>query len=76
MNYIKQLQQENAELKANRDYTERQITYLLTYLSSDKFQGIENNYVNAKEMFTQLLLLRSNLNTTDKVPPGESDPRD
>ena len=62
MNYIKQLQQENAELKANRDYTERQITYMLTYLSSDKFQGIDNNYVNAKEMFTKLLLLRSNLN--------------
>ena len=63
----KQLQEEIEELKANRDYTERQITYMLRYLSSDKFKGsTENNYVNAEEMFHKLLTLRSNLNIKEE----------
>jgi hypothetical protein len=61
MHYVKRLQQENKDLQDHKEYTARQITSILVYLDSDKFKGPGNQYVNSKEMFTQLLLLRSNL---------------
>ena len=61
MNYIKQLQQDNAELKERLAAADQNITYILTYLNSSKFQGVDNNYVDASEMFNKLMDFRSNL---------------
>ena len=46
MNYIKQLQHENAELRQQLAVTERDIKNVPEYLSSTKFQGVENDYVH------------------------------
>ena len=46
MNYIKQLQHENAELKQQLAVTEQDIKNVLEYLSCPKFQGIDNDYVH------------------------------
>lgn len=46
MNYIKQLQHENTELKQQLAVTERDIKNVLEYLSCPKFQGIDNDYVH------------------------------
>ncbi len=48
-------------LKTKRDATEQEITEKLAYLGGSKFQGPDNNYVNAREMYSFLLNLRSNL---------------
>jgi hypothetical protein len=63
MNYIKQLQNEvsakNEQLQTAFDRT----TDILRYLSSEKFHGFENNYVNteeAKRLITELRNLVSN----------------
>lgn len=36
-----------------------ELTHTLSYLSSSKFQGFENNYVNAQEMANRILEIRS-----------------
>lgn len=46
MNYIKKLQQENAELKQNLKETEENVLDILAYLSLPKFQGEGNDYVH------------------------------
>ena len=63
MNYIKQLQNEvsakNEQLQTAFDRT----TDLLRYLSSEKFHGLENNYLNteeAKRLITEMRTLVSN----------------
>ena len=35
-----------------------EITELLIYLASSKFQGVENNFVNAREMYDKIARLR------------------
>lgn len=35
-----------------------ELTELLVYLASSKFQGVENNYVNAREMYDKIARLR------------------
>jgi len=61
MNYIKQLQQENKALKENIQSASQEITDTLKYLSLDKFQGTENNFVNASEMRSRFLEIRKTL---------------
>ena len=62
MNYIKQLQQENKELKETIQATAEEVQNILFYLGSKKFQGMENNFVNAQEMQTKILNIRTLLN--------------
>lgn len=60
-NYIQTLQDQKAELHNRIDSTEEMCTELLRYLSSDKFSGADNNYVNATKMFNRVLAIRFNL---------------
>lgn len=63
MNYIKQLQQ---EVKAKEEQLQTafdKTTDLLRYLSSEKFHGLENNYVNAEEARRLISELRSIVST-------------
>lgn len=46
MNYIKKLQAENDQLKQKIESIQGQLTEILAYLNSEKFHGIENNYVH------------------------------
>jgi hypothetical protein len=41
------------------DLISEELTDTLVYLSSSKFQGFENNYVNAQEMANRILEIRS-----------------
>jgi hypothetical protein len=45
----------------NLQTMEEDIVRLMSYLSSPKFHGIENNYVNASEMYIALNELRNKL---------------
>mgnify|MGYP003662731170 CR=1 FL=1 len=46
MNHILRLQTENDDLKAQIKLIDEKITDMLRYLSSDKFHGVDNNYVH------------------------------
>lgn len=46
MNYIKQLQADNQELKNRLDTVEEQLIELLAYYNSNKFHGVENDYAH------------------------------
>ncbi|CAB4152803.1 hypothetical protein UFOVP606_27 [uncultured Caudovirales phage] len=62
MNYIaklKELQEKNLQGTLE---LEAAINDLLIYLASDKFAGVENNYVNASEMFRRVFELKQLLN--------------
>lgn len=61
MNFIQRLQEENKILQITIENTQEEIKELLEYLASDKFTGIENNYVNAKEMYQRIVELRNTL---------------
>ena len=41
------------------DLLSEELTNTLSYLCSSKFQGFENNYVNAQEMANRILEIRS-----------------
>ena len=58
-NYITNLQTENAELKAQVEGLREGLTDLLSYLGSSKFQGFDNDWVSASEMFRKVMELRS-----------------
>ena len=62
MNYIKQLQLENQELKNRIIESQEIITELYHYLMLPKFA--ENNYVNKQDIFNRLDSARILLNTT------------
>lgn len=62
MNYIKKLELENEELKKNLVATDTEIQNFLIYLTSDKFSGFENNFVNATEVRARLLEIRNQIN--------------
>lgn len=61
MNYIKQLQQELTDEQLNRASAIDLINAHLRYLSSEKFRGFENNYINAQEVASMMLHLREHL---------------
>ena len=46
-------------LQANNEKINDELTELMRYLASVKFQGIENNYVNAAEMYNRIQAIRS-----------------
>lgn len=48
MNYIKQLQTENQELKNSMEYALELLIEMQSYYSSDKFMGPENDYAHIK----------------------------
>lgn len=58
MNYIKRLQQENAELKAQLERTHESAMDLWTYCASEKFQGPTGyggpTYINKDDIFLRL----------------------
>lgn len=45
-------------LQENNNKIADEINNLLVYLGSTKFQGPDNNYVNAKEMYGRMMELR------------------
>lgn len=61
MNYIKQLQLENQELKNRITESQEVITELYRYLMLPKFA--ENNMVNKQDIFNRLDPARQLLNT-------------
>jgi hypothetical protein len=61
MNYIKQIQQQIAEQQKQNEETREMITDFMIYLSSEKFQGFENNYVNANEAYNMLATIKNKL---------------
>jgi len=61
MNHIKRLQEESREYTKLRCELVDLISDKMAYLASDKFQGPNNNYVNAREMFAFLAELRIKL---------------
>lgn len=63
MNYIQKLKQENEMLKQSIECADLKITEKLTYLTSSKFQGHENNFVNATEAYQMLMDIRMQLNS-------------
>lgn len=58
MRYINKLQTENEALKVRLTSIEDELTSVLSYLSSEKFQGELNNYVNSDEMFSRIREIR------------------
>ena len=46
-------------LQANNEKINAELTDLMRYLASVKFQGVENNYVNAAEMYNRIQAVRS-----------------
>ena len=62
MNYIKKLQELQQKNANGTLELEAAINDLLIYLASDKFAGVENNYVNASEMFRRVSELKQLLN--------------
>ncbi len=58
MRYINKLQAENEELKDTLKTVEQELTDILVYLASDKFQGSLNNYVNSDEMYSRIMSIR------------------
>lgn len=54
MNYIKQLQADNAGLKAKVEEALAEIQALKVYLHSDKFAGPCENYVNTSDVLHRL----------------------
>jgi hypothetical protein len=46
MNYIKKLESENKDLKLVIESAISEIIYMQSYYSSEKFQGLDNNYAH------------------------------
>jgi predicted RNase H-like nuclease (RuvC/YqgF family) len=63
MNYIKQLQEENQELKNQITEAQETITELYKYLSLPKFYN-SDNMVNVSDIFQRLESARQLLHTT------------
>jgi hypothetical protein len=48
MNYIKRLEAEKAELERRLANVREMLTETMTYLTTDKFAGVENDYVHVR----------------------------
>ena len=46
-------------LQTNNNKINAELTELMRYLASVKFQGVESNYVNAAEMYNRIQAIRS-----------------
>lgn len=62
MNYIKKLEQMQEKNVQSIFELEETINELLIYLASDKFAGVENNFVNASEMYRRVFEIKQLLN--------------
>jgi predicted RNase H-like nuclease (RuvC/YqgF family) len=60
MNYIKQLQAENEQLKKTIEQQSNEINEILKRLSSEKYFW-PNNYINTNDLFKPLQDIRMNL---------------
>lgn len=58
MNYIKQLQEENAAKEKQLAEIQENINCFLTYLNSPKFQGADKNWICATEVVDKLREMR------------------
>tara|TARA_R110000822_G_scaffold281251_1_gene402940 strand:- start:705 stop:953 length:249 start_codon:yes stop_codon:yes gene_type:complete len=59
MNFIKQLQADNRELQARLDATHAAITEAMSYLMSNKFHGVDSDFVNvSNDIMPKLLKIR------------------
>ena len=54
MKFINRLQNENEKLKKQIQAYEDGLTAIMAYLNSEKFQGIENNFVNPSDIFLRI----------------------
>ena len=66
MNYIKQLQAENAELKAQAATAQNAINDFRAYLMSSKFTGLDldgsnKDYIHTHEVLSAMIVLRDHL---------------
>jgi hypothetical protein len=59
MHYSEVLRSEINRKNDLLDLLSEELTNTLAYLCSSKFQGFENNYVNAQEMANRILEIRS-----------------
>jgi len=59
MHYSELLKSEINRKNDLLDLLSEELTDTLVYLCSSKFQGFENNYVNAQEMANRILEIRS-----------------
>lgn len=51
IHYVQKLKNEISELNKKTEELDEEFTNIMKYLSSDKFIGFENNYINAKEVY-------------------------
>ena len=59
--YSETLRNRIVENENKMNEIEAELINLLRYLSSDKFAGVENNFVNASEMFNRVFEIRNKL---------------
>ena len=59
--YAKKLSGAITDLRKHITEIEADLTEFLSYLASDKFRGMENNYINARETFTRVMEIRNKL---------------
>ena len=55
------LHEQVKHLQAKLDLVNSDLTEKLAYLGGSKFQGNDNNFVNAREMYTFIIELRGEL---------------
>ena len=70
MNYIKQLQEENNELRENLRDIQTELNTLLIYYTSPKFQGFNNDFAHVStDLLPKLVNLRnfSYINTKREI---------
>lgn len=67
MNHIAKLQERVDKLKADKAEALTQVDEFMSYLCSEKFQGVDSrdgddkNWINSHEVYNTLLRIRSNL---------------
>lgn len=61
MNYINYLSTQNEEFKQTIESVIENLNDKLRYLSSSKFQGHDNNFVNAEEAYKMLAEIKHQL---------------
>ena len=61
MHYTERMKHEIREKEETIQMINEELTNMMIYLSSEKFAGFENNFVNAQEMFEKLRNLRNQI---------------
>lgn len=64
MNYIKFIQEENNDMREKIKELNEQVTALLIYYTSKKFEGFENNYTHVStDLLPKLFELRQKIHS-------------